>query len=111
MSILNEPVLTLAEAAQRLPGRPHVSTLHRWRIRGVCGVRLCTTKVGGRRVVALSDLEDFLARVTAASDKNRTAEPHTSARRKREIATAEATLVKAGIVGNQRVANSNNGSD
>lgn len=102
MSIISDRLIPLAEAAKRLPGRPHVSTLHRWRTRGVRGIRLRTMKIGGRRVVALSDLEDFVAAVTAASDGERPAAPRSSkqGQRQRDIAKAEAELDRLGI-GNQ----------
>ncbi len=63
-----ETLLTLPAAAKALPGRPHVSTLHRWRLRGVHGVQLETVLVGGRRYTSVEALERFAARTTAASD-------------------------------------------
>jgi len=48
IDITTETLLSLLDAAKQLPGRPHVSTLYRWRIRGVRGVRLETVLVGGR---------------------------------------------------------------
>jgi hypothetical protein len=50
-----ETLLSLTEAAALLPGRPHVSTLHRWRLRGVRGVKLLACNL-------LSNLNDLLAR-------------------------------------------------
>jgi hypothetical protein len=98
MSILSESVITLAEAARRLPGCPHVSTLHRWRTRGLRGVRLRTSKIGGKRMVALRALEEFCAAVTAASDGKRQQATHNSKRREREIAKVEGELTKLGII-------------
>jgi len=93
---MNHDYITLAEAAKRLPGRPHVSTLHRWRTRGLHGVKLRTTKIGGRRFVTIEDLEEFIDQVTAAADKTPPAAPHRRARWK-QIAAAEAELARAGI--------------
>jgi hypothetical protein len=57
---LNESHITLAEAARLLPGRPHSSTLARWALRGVKGVRLETVKVGGRRFTSREAIERFI---------------------------------------------------
>ena len=61
-------LLSLREAAQLLPGRPHIATLHRWRLRGVKGIKLKTIKVGGRRFVSRESLEEFIAQTTEAAD-------------------------------------------
>jgi len=96
MDVFSQPVITLTEAAKRLPGRPHVSTLHRWRKRGVGGVKLKTQKLGGRRVVAVSDLEEFIEAVTAAAD-GEPSPPRTAKKRQRAIEAAERELDRAGI--------------
>ena len=48
--LFNEELLTLAEAAAKLPRlngtKPHTSTLWRWSTRGVRGVRLETRRIG-----------------------------------------------------------------
>jgi hypothetical protein len=83
--------LSLSEAASLLPGRPHISTLHRWRLRGVHGVKLVTAKVGGRRMVAAEELDRFIESVTAAAD----GEPQpvrTARQRQRSIESAEREL-------------------
>lgn len=53
--------LTLREAALRVPGSPHESTVSRWTRFGVRGRLLPSTIVGGRRLIKLNDLTDFLA--------------------------------------------------
>ncbi|MBA3485210.1 MAG: DUF1580 domain-containing protein, partial [Pirellulales bacterium] len=45
----NEQLLTLSEACNELPHRVHLSTIQRWRLRGVRGCRLQTCLIGGRR--------------------------------------------------------------
>ncbi len=60
--------MTLAQASRVLPGRPSVGSLHRWRLRGVRGVRLRTCLVGGRRWVTQSWLDEFIAATTAAAE-------------------------------------------
>jgi hypothetical protein len=59
-----EKLLSLSEAAELLPNRPHVSTLWRWCRRGVKGVRLRTLIVGGRRYTTPSFLEDFVVHLS-----------------------------------------------
>jgi len=58
MTLWDEDRLTL-NAAARMIG-VHVSTLHRWRQRGVRGKKLKTHLVGGRRYVLTRDLEAFV---------------------------------------------------
>lgn len=53
-------VLSLSEASALIPGRPSISTVHRWISRGIDGHHLPSVKVGGRRMIVLSDLENFL---------------------------------------------------
>jgi hypothetical protein len=86
-----ETLLSLPDAAKALPNRPHTSTLHRWRLRGVRGVKLETCLIGGRRFTSQEALERFTGSTTAAAD----GEPmpvRTPARRARDIEKAEAEL-------------------
>lgn len=81
-------LLTFPQASKVLPGHPHVSTLHRWRLRGVKGVKLETMLVGGRRFVSRDALAQFVASVTAKAE----AEPppaRTPRQRQRAIEAAE----------------------
>ena len=64
----NEQLLNLREAAATLPTRPHLCTIHRWRLRGIGGVKLGTVKIGGRRYTTLEELNRFIAATTAAAD-------------------------------------------
>ena len=61
-------LLSLAQAARSLPGRPSPSTLWRWRSRGIGGVRLETVMIGGRRYVSREALERFVGELTAARE-------------------------------------------
>jgi hypothetical protein len=64
-----ETPITLAEAARTLPGGAvHVSTIHRWRLKGVRGVRLATFLRGGIRCTTDEAIERFFAATTAAAD-------------------------------------------
>lgn len=55
--------ISLEEAVEFIPGRPHKGTLWRWATRGVRGEVLDTIPVGGRRMVTLTALDDFLFRL------------------------------------------------
>ena len=65
--MIPEDLFTLADAAQRLPGQPHISTLHRWRLRGCRGFKLTTWLVGGRRYTSQTAIDEFIAATSAAS--------------------------------------------
>ena len=58
----------LREARRLLPGPVSLTTLHRWKDRGINGVRLQTVLIGGRRYVSRRALETFIAQVTTAVD-------------------------------------------
>jgi len=81
VDVEHERLLSFAELAASLParrrGRPvHVSTVHRWRTRGLDGIRLEAVRVGGiwatsweafaRFCDALSAVEDREAEIRAA---------------------------------------------
>ena len=55
----SDELLSLQQASQILPGRPHISTLHRWRLRGVRGQKLVTVLIGGRRYTSRRALSEF----------------------------------------------------
>lgn len=87
--------LSMAQASHLLPGRPHLSTLHRWRLRGVRGVRLQTCLIGGRRYTTSEWLVEFIEGSTAAvAPETPTA---IEGRRESAILAAEKELNDAGI--------------
>ncbi len=96
IDVQNEQILTLAEAARSLPGRPNLATLFRWRTRGVRGVKLETILSGGRRYTSVESLRRFQNRVTAVADGEpvRTETPH---QRERQIELAEQRAEELGL--------------
>lgn len=70
MQVINldtDELITLAEAARTLPGGAvHVSTVHRWRLRGVRGVRLPTLLRGGIRYTSRQAIASWIVATTAA---------------------------------------------
>jgi hypothetical protein len=91
IDIEHETLVSLNEATRILPGNPHVSTLHRWRLRGVKNTKLETVLAGGRRFTSREALDRFIAATTAAADG--TPLPvRTPAKRARDIEKAEKEL-------------------
>jgi hypothetical protein len=96
IDLSEEKPKTLATAARTVPGGPvHVSTIHRWRMKGVRGVRLETFLRGGIRYTTDEAIERFFAATTAAADSDTPA--MTSRQRRREISRAEREATEAGI--------------
>ena len=71
IDVNHERLLSLADACKEIPGRPHISTLHRWRLRGVRGHRLETVLIGGRRFTSAEAIQEFIAATTAHEDGRR----------------------------------------
>jgi hypothetical protein len=95
---LGENLLSLSDAAKSLPRRPHISTLHRWRLRGVRGIKLETVLVGGARLTSQQALQRFCDRVTAAANGEPPPQTvRTPAQRERDIRAAERELSETGI--------------
>ena len=59
----SEQLRLLTKAASAVPGNPHASTLIRWSLRGLRGIRLETVLVGGRRFTSIEAIARFLARL------------------------------------------------
>lgn len=91
IDLQGECLLSLAEAAKKLPGRPHISTVHRWRQRGVRGIKLETVLIGGRRFTSDAALAEFVRSTTLAAHTGSSLEmeSNVSRRRQQEIERAE----------------------
>jgi hypothetical protein len=68
IDIEKEEIMSLAQAASRLPRRrhgkkTHVATLHRWAKNGLHNVVLETLQVGGTRCTSLPALQRFFERL------------------------------------------------
>ena len=96
IDIQHETLLPLHQAPEHIPGRPHISTLHRWRLRGVRGAKLETRLIGGRRYTSLEALARFSDAATAAASQK--SEPTPSPQKhQRGIQEAEELLRRDGI--------------
>lgn len=91
-----ETLLSITEAAKRLPGRPNITTVWRWRNRGVRGVKLETILSGGRRFTSTEAIARFQQAVTAASD-GVAVQPSTPRQREAAIDRAEKRATELGV--------------
>jgi hypothetical protein len=93
IDVQSETLLTLTDAAKRLPNRPSVCTLWRWRTRGIRGRRLESIAIGGMVYTSV----EALARFAEQHGGNDSPSIRSPAKREKEIARAEAALAAAGI--------------
>lgn len=64
-----EKIVSLADAAMAFPGGAvHISTLHRWRLRGVGGAKLETFKIGGKRFTSTEAIQRFIAELNSVGE-------------------------------------------
>ena len=61
--------ITISEAAKLIPGRPNVSTVHRWANKGVRGVLLESVRAGGRRYTTPGYVAQFLSKLNKSEDE------------------------------------------
>lgn len=100
MFLQGEKLLSLASAVDAATGnRPHAATLHRWRIRGIAGVRLETTCLGGKRMTSVEAVRRFCDQVAAAKDGEAPAQGHAETNRESEARSTrtDAGLAKHGV--------------
>ena len=64
IDLKSERTVPLNKAPQFVPGHPHLSTIWRWYLRGVRGVKLETLVVGGRRFTSVEAIERFCERLS-----------------------------------------------
>lgn len=103
IDIATEIVLSLTEAATRLPRRkkgkkPHLATLYRWAKQGVKGCRLETIQIGGTLCTSMEAMQRFFNRMT--SDDSATGAAPASAppvQRQAQIEQAQRELTEEGI--------------
>ncbi len=73
IDITQEQLITFSELARSLPRRRsdrpvHLATIHRWRSRGLKGIRLEAVKVGGAWHCSLEAFRRFTDRLTAEAE-------------------------------------------
>jgi len=93
-----EPLLPMATAVHRATGRrTHVTTCHRWRLRGVRGVRLPTVLVGGRRLTSVGAVLRWIEATQPDGEAAPATRGETSRQRQAAIERAERELREAGV--------------
>ena len=98
-------LIPLRAAALRCPpgrtGKPrHVSTLHRWALRGVRGVRLATVCIGGVRYTTPEALREFFSAISAqkpSAPQGHAPNQDDPAERERRAAVARARAAVHGL--------------
>jgi hypothetical protein len=96
LDLSSETAIAVNKSPAQIPGRPHVSTVWRWVLTGVRGIKLETFVVGCQRFTTKQAIERFIAATTARAN----GEPlptRTPRQRERAIDAAERELSKAGI--------------
>lgn len=97
IDIQNEELIPFPDAPSHIPGRPHIATVHRWRLSGARGVKLDSILVGGKRFTSIEAIERFIERTTAAADGEGVPRAESSKTREKRLAKVEAELTAAGI--------------
>ena len=97
-----ERLIPAVEAVRKVIGRsPHVSTVHRWAIRGVScdGQRIFLEafRIGGRLLCSLEAVHRFCDATATRQHIEPPTAPRSDAQRKKAIAKASARLDAAGI--------------
>lgn len=92
----NETLFQFPEARSEFPmGRVSLATLHRWRQKGVRGVKLETVLIGGLRYTSREAIARFIA---AQNEADAPAVPTiTPAQRRRQSEAARAELERMGV--------------
>ena len=99
IDIAHEHLVTFSELARSLPRRRgdrpvHVATIHRWRSRGLKGIRLEAIRIGGAWHSSREAFGRFADRLTAQVEAAEVALPATTSRRSH--AEADTALTQDG---------------
>jgi len=91
-----ETIIEFDVARTAFPGdkRLSLATLHRWRLKGIRGVRLETILVGGRRCTSREAIGRFIAEQNAGDTPTPAFSP---SQRKRMAEAAQLALSRAGV--------------
>lgn len=66
INLATDTLLTLSDAARRLPTKPSPATLWRWRNKGTNGVKFPVVRCGGRWITSVEAIAEFVRRQTPA---------------------------------------------
>jgi hypothetical protein len=91
----NDQLLSIRDVSETLPNRPHISTVWRWITRGIRGVKLESTLIGGTRYTSHGALEQFFADSNAVGSGQ--PRRRRAGQRKKAVKKAKDALAKSGI--------------
>lgn len=74
-----EEFISFSKVSTLIPGRPSLSSVHRWATRGINGVRLKSVRVGGRLFSTNAWTQEFLDAQQAANQTHVEAEAELAA--------------------------------
>jgi len=94
IDVTTEELVPFKQASARIQSRPHISTIHRWRLRGVRGIRLESVLVGNTRFTSVQAIARFIAALNAGESAN---PEFTPGQRERQSQAARLELEKLGI--------------
>jgi hypothetical protein len=94
IDVTTEELIPFQRASGKIPGNPHISTIHRWRLRGVRGARLESVLVGNTRYTSIQAISRFVAALNAGESANSEVTP---GQRERQSQAARLELEKLGI--------------
>lgn len=96
LDLSHETAIAVNKAPAHIPSRPHLSTVWRWVLNGVRGIKLETFVVGCQRYTTKEAIERFIAATTAKANGEPTP-VRTPRQRQRAVEAAERELERAGI--------------
>ncbi len=94
----HETLIPIADVPAHIPTRPHIATVWRWIQKGIRGVPLETSLIGGRRFTSEEALQRFFERSNASTKRSgsltRPAQSAASKARQSAIELAEREFVE-----------------
>lgn len=98
IDVQKETVVSFSDARSAFPGDRRVSlaTLHRWRQRGIRGIKLETWLIGGLRYTSHEAIGRFIA---LQNERDTPAVSITASQRQRQCEAAQVALEKMGVGG------------
>ncbi len=96
VDLLNETLIAFSSAPKKLPGRPSLATMHRWRRKGLYGITLETVLIGNVCYTTREAFSRFVAALNAARNSE-PAQHRTNRQRAKQQGDAEKVLAKVGI--------------
>jgi len=94
IDVKTEKIVPFQKAGRKFPENRHVSTIHRYRLRGVRGIKLETILIGGIRYTSEEAIQRFIDSLNSAGSPAPAISP---AQRQRQSEAARVALQEMGI--------------